>query len=95
MTLSPPPPLAIGRSSLAGRARRRRASWLLAGALCSPLAMAQGALAVAAVLPFTPAGAALSFTPLAGGVSMAIVGIVAVYLATAYVARRWARPVVA
>jgi tetratricopeptide (TPR) repeat protein len=33
MTLSPPPPLAIGRSSLAGRARRRRASWLLAGAL--------------------------------------------------------------
>lgn len=51
MTLSPPSPLAIGRSALAARARHRRAAWLLAGALCSPLAMAQNPVAVPPVNP--------------------------------------------
>ncbi len=67
------------------------ASWPHPALVASSL----GALAVATILPFTPLGGRLSFTPLTTGMFIAIIGVVVVYLATAYVARRWARPMVA
>ncbi len=70
--------------------RRLFASWPHPALVASSL----GALAVALALPFTPPGEWLSFVPLSAGLCAAIVGLVGAYLATALVARRWARPTV-
>ena len=59
------------------------------------VASSLGALVVASVLPFTGLGKLLSFTPLSLPIVATIVGIVMLYLATAFIARRWARPSVA
>jgi len=56
------------------------------------VASSLGALAVAMSLPFTPVGGWLSFTPLPTTLSLSLAGIVTAYLAVAYAARRWARP---
>lgn len=67
------------------------ASWPHPALVASSL----GALAIAVALPFTPLGRWLSFAPLPVSVHVAIVAIVAAYLACSLVARRWARPLVA
>ncbi|MFT4095880.1 MAG: magnesium-translocating P-type ATPase [Rhodoblastus sp.] len=59
------------------------------------VASSLGALAVALALPFTPVGGWLSFAPLPAHIIASIVAIVGAYLAAAWFARRWARPVIA
>ena len=67
------------------------ASWPHPALVASSL----GALAVAVALPFTPVGGWLFFTPLQLPIHAAIVVIVVAYLACAFIARRWARPIIA
>ncbi len=67
------------------------ASWPHPALVASSL----GALAVAVALPLTPIGGWLSFTALPPPIYAAIVAIVVAYLACAFLARRWARPVIA